>query len=280
MGKKNLNLVEAQTQLPNIYAPRSRPKPKKTPLKEMSLLNILKRTKTYTNIVAVGDIHGKTAELGYRIKTRYTIKNSVIFLCGDIGVGFNKPNYHIEEFTKLNNIAKGLNNIIIVIRGNHDDPSYFDGSFNKWSNIAFVPDYTLVETASHKVLCIGGGISIDRTNRTLGRSYWANEVSVYDEDKLKAAGVIDIIMTHSAPSFCEPITKDGIMGWAKYDDKLLVDCDIDRQVFDDVWKFIKADNQNPLYWCYGHFHMSRSQEYDNTKFKAIDELEFFPLTLL
>ena len=71
----------------------------------------------------------------------------------------------------------------IYVRGNHDNPNLYvsDSPLNK-SNITVIEDYTLVNTFDKNVLCIGGAISIDRSRRTEGKSYWKNEtVKPFDE---------------------------------------------------------------------------------------------------
>lgn len=238
--------------------------------------SILKKTKNYSNIVAVGDVHGKFGELGYRIRELYKITDSIIVLCGDIGMGFHKYNYYVDEFKKLNNIAKKNNNLIFGVRGNHDDPEYFNGTFG-FSNIFLVTDYTVLETKENKILFVGGGISIDRIYRTLNKSYWENEFPVYDEEKLKSVGDIDIIITHSAPSFVYPLTKDGIKKWLMYDTNLEKDCNNERLVFDKIYDFLKKQNKPPKYWIYGHYHMSFVEKYETTNFKVVDELEFYQI---
>jgi len=244
----------------------------------MSLINVLKRAKQYSNVIAVGDIHGQTSELGYRIKKRYNIENSVIILCGDIGVGFHKFNYHKDDFARLDTIAKSSKNLIIVVRGNHDDPTYFDGSFNMFTNIAFVPDYTVVETKNQRILCVGGGVSIDRTDRKLGSSYWGDaELPVYDEELLKSAGEIDVICAHGAPSWCEPSNKDGIDYWISKDSELSKDIDYERKVMDQIFNYLEKNTKSLNFWVYGHYHMSKSQNYDGMRYRAIDCMEFFPI---
>lgn len=51
---------------------------------------------------------------------------------------------------------------------------------------------------------------------------------------------IDIICTHSAPSFCFPFFKgDFVSDWAKYDENLLSDLDKERAIFDAIYEDYK-----------------------------------------
>jgi len=244
---------------------------------------VLDKAKNISNIVCVGDVHGKTKELGFRIRERYKISDSIIILCGDIGLGFNRQGYHKAEMDNLNRILKKNNNVMFVIRGNHDDPAYFDGRIvcGDWSRIALVSDYTVIENKDRRILCIGGGISVDRTQRTVGRSYWKDEIAVYDEKKLAKAGFVNIVCTHTSPAMCMPRTKIGIEGWLLRDLELEKDVDAERKVFSDVFEYLKVSLPvgHLQHWVYAHFHISYSEQLEGCFFRAIDELEFYQIPL-
>ena len=47
-------------------------------------------------------------------------------------------------------------------------------------------------------------------------SYWSDEMPVYDKEKLDSISQelkIDTVITHTTPSFCELILKDGLKEW-------------------------------------------------------------------
>ena len=48
-----------------------------------------------------------------------------------------------------------------MIRGNHDDPVYFDGIKIIFDRLNCIPNYSVALVAKHKVLCIGGNQLID-----------------------------------------------------------------------------------------------------------------------
>lgn len=240
---------------------------------------IIDKAKELYSVISVGDVHGRFGELGYLIRERYKITNSIICLCGDIGMGFHKPGYYKTEWEKLNQIAESTNNLIFAVRGNHDDPDYFNGQFGpnyEFDNILLVPDYYYLETKMYDILFVGGGISIDRTSRRINE-YWSNEIPVYDEEKLKNISP-DIIITHSTPTFCPPYTKDGIMYWLQKDMQLKMDLDYERSVFNNIFDYFKQNNILPKYWSYGHFHMPNKSVQDGVKFIGLDELEFYEIT--
>lgn len=247
--------------------------------KPIELAKILK------HIIAVGDVHGKYPELGFRIRQRYKVRDSIICCAGDIGLGFEKKGYYLSEFEKLNRICMRTNNIVFFVRGNHDDPEYFNGALaediNIFSNIRLVADYELLETGVGNILFVGGATSIDRTCRHKNISYWENEAAVYDPEKIDAiTKSVDIVITHTSPKFCEPKTKTGIMGWFQYDYKLVDDCTNERQTLTDIHDHLIKNGHTPKYWCNGHFHFSRREKIGNTTFVVCDELEFYELLAL
>ena len=69
-------------------------------------------------------------------------KDTTIIQVGDFGVGFRSRARMDEEMVEINTRLAKNNNNLLVIRGNHDDPAYFDGNYN-FSNIEFLPDYTV-----------------------------------------------------------------------------------------------------------------------------------------
>lgn len=239
--------------------------------------------KTLSNIFVCGDVHGKFRDLGYLIKERYRIKDSVICAAGDIGMGFHKPGYYNDEFTRLNAKLVANNNFLFFVRGNHDDPSWFELSHDmnsKFSNIMLVPDYYVLETGGGNILCIGGAISIDRTHRVLGSTYWHDEPCVYNEEALdNLEKKIDIVITHTAPEFVAPFTKDGIKTWFKYDENLEFDCTKERKIMSNIYDRLLGNGHNIKFWVYGHFHMSYSMPINSTMFRCCNELEFFDTSL-
>lgn len=73
-------------------------------------------------------------------------------------------------------------------------------------------------------------------------SYWPDEMPFFDEQKLTEIDRqfnIDTVITHTAPSFCELISKAGLPGWAARDAGLMADSEIDGVLFSmlDIMEF-------------------------------------------
>jgi predicted phosphodiesterase len=234
----------------------------------------------YKKIIFAGDIHGlinlKSVCLNY-IKH---IDNSLIIFCGDIGLGFSPFIIEKNILLDCNIILKEKNIHIILFRGNHDNPDLFKENNNyNLSNITVIPDYTILKTELYNILCIGGGISIDRSLRN-NMTYWNNEIITPLNDDIKSEIKnlnynIDIICTHESPTFIKPINEsiieqgDMVHYYSITDKQLKQDNWNDRIKLNDIYEFI-IQYHNIKYWVYGHFHEHYYTEYNNIKFIGLD----------
>lgn len=194
-------------------------------------------------IIVVGDIHGKW-ETFYKKLTNSKIKNAVVILAGDVGIGFDDDKNEIKRFHYINRIMQQKKIILLAIRGNHDNPKWFDGSVN-YSNFHLLPDYTYLTINGNKWGFVGGAISIDRRDRHLNKSYWIGEPFVLKEELIQPCNVL---VCHSAPQWLGPINKLTQYDW---DVTLEEDCMKERS---DITRLVELSNCKRFY-C-GHFHMS------------------------
>lgn len=231
------------------------------------------------DIVFVGDVHGKYRELGFEIADRFKIENSVFFALGDFGMGFHKPAYYDYEMFRLSKKLEKGNNHLFVLRGNHDDPAYFE-KLTKHDNVTILPDYSVVSINLKNIVVIGGAISVDRTQRKVDVTYWKNEPVIFDTKKLQKLSNIDIVATHTAPNFCHPTSKEGIKLWMEQDSKLRHDLDLERKTMTDIYDELVMNNKNITHWFYGHFHMNHTEVFDGIEFNVLDELKFKSVKLL
>lgn len=172
------------------------------------------------NVICVGDIHGNFKPLVGYIK-QYNLHNTLLVVCGDIGLGFNKLEYYKQMMNILKRTLSKYNCYIIFVRGNHDDKSFFDGKTINDKRIKAVPDYSVISVYNindteqyldpFNILCVGGAISVDRVLRkpknaaylmhylfTEGynsanveeaskkckKIYWEDEIPLYEPEKL------------------------------------------------------------------------------------------------
>ena len=219
-------------------------------------------------IIFVGDVHGKYKKLMELIK-RYGISDSYFIALGDFGVGFYNESHYNTIFNEMNTELDRCNNKIYVLRGNHDNPSYFPSDFG---NIKFVEDYTSIEIESKKILFLGGACSIDRNERKVNEDYWLDEKFNLDNEKLETIKC-DIVVSHSAPSVCYPYTNIGLLERCKFDQILYSDITEERK-FLNIALEILMKNNNITNWYYGHFHHNHVDTINNIRFECLDELKF------
>ena len=253
------------------------------------------------SLVICGDIHGDFSTLVNKICVQYQLKNTVVIVAGDCGFGFEKKGYYETVFNRNAKRMNEANNWIVFMRGNYDNPAYFDKPVFHYKRFVTIPDYSIVKAGGHNVLCIGGAISVDRAYRKsawesrqanlrlFGRAidnqdplvpnyYWRDEPPVFDEELLMQIlndVAIDAVVTHTAPSFCELMSKDGIRSWMKNDDALESDLACERSVMDAI--FDKVKGTAVTHWCYGHFHQSWHATIDGILFKMLDIMELYSL---
>lgn len=261
------------------------------------MFNIVETEKS--DVFFVGDIHGEFKSIGNWVKMNNLHDCSIIF-CGDFGLGFTSVQKETQDLLKSNNICKNNNVSCYAIRGNHDDPSYYNTDTPKinLSNIETVSDYTVIKTPEHNILCVGGAISVDRADRMAmyqheiseliekkhysidkakkkARLYWwDNEEFIFNDtalDEIKKYNIkIDVVATHSAPDFCQPKTNPKAIGWTMVDRDLEEDLYIDRKKITKLYTHLKDSGNEITNWFYGHYHTHNFEVINGTKFVGLD----------
>lgn len=223
---------------------------------------------------------------------------------------FKKEKYNDKVFcitTELSNFFVSLNGKC-YFTGNC--PQYFENELINYSNIKSIPDYSVInihqdwdeemkETPKFSILCVGGGVSIDRQHRLdveeasvieykywhpnaskeeiekhRKKCYWSDELPFYDVDKLdeitKEGYNIEYVVSHTSPDFCYPYTKKGIEYWMKLDENLEKDVDFERNTMTSIYNYLINHKHILTGWYYGHFHSHYESYYDNVKFTLLD----------
>lgn len=214
------------------------------------------------------------------------ITDSVIIQVGDFGIGYASYEFDVKTLKFLNAELKKTNNKMYVIRGNHDDPAFFDGSFT-YSNLELVPDYTLKTILGRNFLFIGGALSIDRRisiakyetkikygSQNARPEYWKGEELIVDMEKLEQYRNVDVLVTHTCPTWCNPVQNGfypAIVEEAIFDDPELAQLlPQERANMDIIFNTLKRNN-NPLsLHVYGHFHHSARTEHWGCEHHLLD----------
>jgi DNA repair exonuclease SbcCD nuclease subunit len=241
----------------------------------------------------LGDIHGSFNIINQYVKL-YGIKDAHIIQVGDFGVGFKTVEKETRMLEMFHDILVKNNVHVWAIRGNHDYKPHFDNDPFGFTNIHLIPDYTVLELGEKRILCIGGAISVDRNwrytknqrmgiyeNQTLGvESWWPDELFILDRDKLGEFRDIDIVVTHTAPHYCEP---DNTFGFGPFvdgivretgDNELKTDLIVERNQVTDAFTILKMNN-NITHHYYGHFHKTDVMNYDGIKHRLLNVNELW-----
>ena len=242
-------------------------------------------------VVVSGDIHGAFRQIVNKVTAQYDIRNALLIVAGDCGFGFEKPGYYEDIYQRCAKQLKKNNIYVAFVRGNHDNPEYFNQRIIDKSRWATIPDYSIIRAAGKNILCIGGAISVDRQYRFEQRKpinsarhyngpielkpniYWANECVVYDIDKLdeiSKQASIDTVITHTSPTWCEITNHDGLSDFSKNDPTLIEDVINERHQVDLIYEYLIREKHPIKNWLYGHFHRSWNSEIDGIKFSLLD----------
>lgn len=234
-------------------------------------------------IDVIGDTHGHNAPIFNWIDNSRT---DTLIHVGDLGAGFRD---YTPKLPKLGSLLNNRNKTIIVIRGNHDDPAYYDGRLygGEYGGLKLIKDGTIIKwhnTTSYKqdkpvctIMLNGGALSIDRAQRIVNVSYWSRE-------KFKptppAEGHIDYVITHTAPLTVHGLVTDSYVK-SFFNNDTLLERDLNRESEDlQGWidSIIDSQDTPPISWHYGHFHQSKTTDYRGIKCTMLNINEITSLT--
>lgn len=153
-------------------------------------------------IMLLGDTHGNTAEMLNSFSVAEDFGCDAIVQVGDFGFW---PRQHDKFIKRTSQRAHATGIPVFWVDGNHEDFAElhkFQGSrpdhmVRVRQNVMWIPRGHTWEWEGVKFLAMGGAASIDRARRTLGRSWFIEEM-ITDED-VEQAKPADIVIAHDAP---------------------------------------------------------------------------------
>lgn len=247
-------------------------------------------------MIVLGDVHRRWEEASATI-ARAGLRGRTIMQVGDFGLGFGDADRERLQLAALGEALARSRNRLLIVRGNHDNPALFraHATFANGA-IQVVPDYSLVMVEGHKVLVVGGAISVDRKLRRAGRSYWPDEACVLDLDRLAALDLdgLAAVVTHAAPGIAPPVLRDRFAAgpapgpppgirpalhrlYAR-DATLAGDVLAERRMLDALYRAIRRRTAIP-HWIYGHYHHHDTRLYDGTRFTMLGALQLLEIAL-
>lgn len=225
------------------------------------------------DIYFLGDIHGAWSELCGRI-AYFGLTDCIIICVGDFGIGFRDANHSYEldmqAMNDLNTLCKDRDIEFYSIRGNHDDPRYFNDPEYQvvLSNVQLLEDYATLNINGLKFLFVGGAHSIDKHERITEDdmygivSYWPDEPLVFDTSKMCEC---DVLVTHTAPTWNGPFNKSCFDMTTPEGVALHTACCEERLAVD---RLIRATMPR-LHYC-GHFHTHSYAKVDGAASRILD----------
>ncbi len=227
-------------------------------------------------IIAIGDVHGKFDQLISKMETILEGNTGVNFVqLGDFGLGFEQPVQDWNTLNPINELLKQSDSMMYVIRGNHDNPAFWDsGCGFLFSNIKFVPDESIELIEDKFCYFVGGAVSIDRSHRRQGIDYWrAEQVNLgfreINDD-------VDILFTHDVYHPCSPYTiqnSEAVKYFANFDGYLIKDLERSQVIMQDLYEDVLRTNPK-FTWYHGHYHESHVTNNNEQITHSLSELEF------
>lgn len=228
-----------------------------------------------TNVILLGDTHGLNLS-PLRALADKGVRDAAVILLGDAGFGF--PGEAPDEWAGVDSLLHNMNSELYVLRGNHDNPACFrrDSDYlAPYAHIHALPDFEEVSILGQTGIVIGGAISIDRNARTPGLNCWPDTEGVNAKlFRSRPMRHYDFVLAHSSPTPQDPNVADSkVYHYAiTYSDDSLCDDIVNEQ------RLIVEIRQayTPDRWFAGHWHVSFSFSWDNTRVQILNIKELLP----
>jgi hypothetical protein len=260
--------------------------PKSIHPKEFERLERLKKRDSEDGFIQALRPQYISASNGKKKKDRqrpFDYNNGVMIMAGSCGFGTKDIKYFDDRFSELNEYLKSSDFHILFVRGNNDDPSYFDEEKINYSNIKSLSSNCIVKFKDFSCMCIGGGISFDREwKKAKGKEfnttmYWENEGVDFDikdvEQTIKDNNIVCVI-SHEIPSFVTPCTGSYKNNrWFKNDKELLADTIKCRSKLDSIYNELVKSDKKPYVWWHTHTDVVASQIVNDIMFCSYPYIE-------
>ena len=211
------------------------------------------------------------------IKRNYN--DSVIFVSGNCGIGGKSLEYYQKMFAEFDKVLRNNNCFVFFIRGNNDNPSFFNGNEIDFEHVKAIPDYSVVELKNFNCLCIGGSVSFDREwkmaqESEFGRKlYWEDETPNFNEkemDDILHEFKIGCVISSTCPTFAYPGTNSfNHNKWVKNNSEIKKLLSSERKTMDKVYDKMLDMETKPYAWLYGRFKHPISNKVNDIVFYSL-----------
>lgn len=240
------------------------------------------------SVLILGDIHNTWRKTNFLI-AKY--KPTTVLQCGDFGwwprfhktTNLSHGTYRVDHMTGIRKAAPfnqyGIrtgDTKIHFCAGNHEDwedlnsraDSFNPISVELYKNVFYMPRCsTLKLPDGRNVLFMGGAMSTDKEWRRYRYDWYPEEV-ITQADVYNLPDVeIDIVVSHTSPSWFKQELFEKADDWKQSDAYWLEKFrDPSCLALDVVW-----EKYRPSLWFFGHYHIVKYGNYRNTKWFALNK---------
>ena len=216
---------------------------------------------TNIDIYVSGDIHANFPAFFDYLLDHFC--NVLIIVAGDCGFGFLNENAYLDLFDAYDSEFTQKNITVFFVRGNHDDPEYFNTDIydkvrSGFRSFRLLPDYAVINGS---IMVVGGATSEDRATRELNVNYWSREeVTKLTTLPETVTPNVKYIISHEAPSISSiqrypmppdfPVTIETKMSMQA-----------DRDYLTSLFNVL-----HPKLWVHGHYHRTSREHVQGCEF--------------
>ena len=235
-----------------------------------------------TPVYLIGDLHTNYKQFKEQFEADESLRDCIFIFLGDMD--FRNEETAFNQFKKLDKQLTERKITSYVIRGNHDNPEFWDATetestfWSRFSSFKPIGSHTRITINGNKGITISGAVSLNRSELTEGVNYW----SEYDKVDLPPDFIdygeglkdIDFVIGHTGPVYSD-IFKEQKTGCEKYlkDGFLVNDLENEQKVLRDILK-----RYHPKRWYCGHYHFEKDIKYvwDNWSDNGVIHLKIVP----
>ncbi len=175
------------------------------------------------------------------------IANAVVIVCGGVKLGTKSDGYYDKAFSELDNIGEANNVDFVFIRSCGDNPALFNGNAIHTKHVIAIEDYSTITVGKHVVLCVGGGISFDRSwvKKHSPECYFEGERMCNIQEDIDIAE-IDMVVSNCEPSFIYSPTKS-MISWMNTDKELKAEIREETKIMDMLYVKLN-DGKKRVWW--------------------------------
>ena len=223
------------------------------------------------SLYLMGDYHQNPVQLTENLEAMP--KQASLVILGDYDA--HEAKYLVE----LSAIAEEHEVVMYLMRGNHDNPSYWQdrqlAEVLETDFLKLLKEVDQIEYRDLKLATVSGAVSVDRTCLRYDKGHcWPKEEMIPQDSiqQLKKLGSCDILLTHTGIIDGMSVKNDFIDSYASTDENLIEDIKEERKL---VQKLQIASGCKKHY--FGHFHQSWTGEQFGVDVRSLDICEMTQL---